>query len=128
MLVISIDFAQVSFRKLLFSNFDMGFTKKHQGDGDSMEGKKWVISGIAMCAPLKPVSTKNANGEFDDGSTTPTMEGLRIPEKIQCPPPPRKRRPVSNCHRKKDIEFFTSPELDSFFQNFANAERLKYSY
>ncbi|KAI3793928.1 hypothetical protein L1987_36551 [Smallanthus sonchifolius] len=108
----------------------MGFSKKHQLDGDSIEGKKWVISGsgIILCAPLKSVSTKKASGECDEssksGSTTPTTKES-MPEKFQCPPPPRKRRPASNCHRKGDIEFFTSPELDSFFEHFANAERAK---
>ncbi|KAJ0704340.1 putative cyclin-dependent protein kinase inhibitor SMR [Helianthus annuus] len=105
----------------------MGFSKKHQVDGDSIEGKIWVISGLTtMCAPLKSVSI---NGEYDEsldsGSTTPTKEESRVPEKFRCPPPPRKRRPVSNCQRKGDVEYFTSPELDSFFEHFANSERGK---
>ncbi|KAI3722275.1 hypothetical protein L2E82_33307 [Cichorium intybus] len=109
----------------------MGFSKKHQVDGDSIEGKIWVISGNTMCAPLRPISTNKANGEADDdsnsGSTTPTGKESRLPEKFTCPPlPPRKRRTVSSSRKKGDIEFFTSPELDSFFDNFANAERAKY--
>ncbi|XP_042755691.1 cyclin-dependent protein kinase inhibitor SMR6 [Lactuca sativa] len=110
----------------------MGFSKKHQVDGDIMEGKTWVISGITMCAPLRCVSTNKANGETDEGSnsgsTTPTLKESRLPEKFRCPPPPapKKRRPVSKCQKNGDIQFFTSPELDSFFENFANAERAKY--
>ncbi|KAK1410089.1 hypothetical protein QVD17_36622 [Tagetes erecta] len=107
---------------------NMGFSKKLQVDGESIEGKKWVISGITICAPLKAVSTKTVNSEYDEssnsGSTTPTTKESRLPEKLHCPPPPpRKRRPVSKCYRKGDVEFFSSPELDSFF---AKVERMKY--
>lgn len=91
----------------------MGLVKKHQVD----------VAGIAMCPPLRSVSTKTLSGECDEksGSTTPTTKEF----KLSCPPPPRKRRPVSKCRKNGDIEFFTSPELDSFFDYFANAETRK---
>ncbi|XP_076942599.1 cyclin-dependent protein kinase inhibitor SMR8-like [Bidens hawaiensis] len=109
----------------------MGFSKKHQVDGDSIEGKKWVISGIAL-KPLTNNNNKRKGEEFDEGtnsgSTTPTTKESRVPEKFDCPPPPpRKRRPASSsCHRKGDVEYFNSPELDLFFEQFANSERRKY--
>ncbi|KAL0461705.1 UNVERIFIED_CONTAM: Cyclin-dependent protein kinase inhibitor SMR8 [Sesamum latifolium] len=99
----------------------MGFPKKHQVEvgKDSSEGKKWVIAGIAIMAPLKPVSTKAARDdcEDEDGSTTPTARESRIPEpeKLKCPPAPRKRRPASTCHYNGVREFFNPPELESVF-------------
>ena len=94
-----------------------------------MEGKTWVISGISICSPLRSVSTNKACRETDDdlnsGSTTPTARESRLPEKFICPPAPRKRRPVSKCQKNGDIQFFTSPELDSFFEDFANAQKAK---
>ncbi|KAK1423261.1 hypothetical protein QVD17_18558 [Tagetes erecta] len=100
----------------------MGFTKKVQVDGESLEGKKWVIAGITMRAPLKSLSTrKMKEDEVDDdnsnsGNTTPTSKDSRLPETLPCPPPPRKRRPVATCHNIGNKEFFTSPELDSLFK------------
>ncbi|KAL7610889.1 cyclin-dependent protein kinase inhibitor SMR6 [Lactuca sativa] len=105
----------------------MGFSKKHQVDGESLEGKKWVIAGITMRAPLKSLSIKKAKEEDDDddntisGNTTPTSKDSRIPEALPCPPPPRKRRPVSTCHNNGNMEFFTSPELDSLFKLLSKA-------
>ncbi|CAH1420622.1 unnamed protein product [Lactuca virosa] len=103
----------------------MGFSKKHQADGDSKEGNKWMIAGITLRAPLKSISTKISNKEDDEnsksGSTTPTSNQSRIPEVLPCPPPPRKRRPVSTCHNNGNMEFFTSPDIDSFFKVFPNS-------
>lgn len=94
----------------------MGFSKKHQADGISVTS-------------LKSVSTKKANSGDDEclnsGSTTPTTKGSKLPEKTSCPPAPRKLRPVSNCRKIEVVEFFPSPELDSFFESFASAERAK---
>lgn len=38
----------------------MGFSKKHQvvDIGLETEGKKWVIAGIAVRGPMKPIRTK----------------------------------------------------------------------
>ncbi|KAF5763888.1 putative cyclin-dependent protein kinase inhibitor SMR [Helianthus annuus] len=97
----------------------MGFSKKHQVDGESLEGKKWVIAGITMRAPLKTLSTRRMKEDDENsnsGNTTPTSKDSRIPEVMTCPPPPRKRRPVVACHNHTNMEFFTSPELDNLFQ------------
>ncbi|XP_047956999.1 cyclin-dependent protein kinase inhibitor SMR6-like [Salvia hispanica] len=95
----------------------MGFSKKHQiqMDKDS-EPKKWVIAGVAIRAPLKPISTKPcAEDQGGGGATTPTARESRIPEKLPCPPPPRKRRPASTCHFNGGREFFNPPDLESIF-------------
>ncbi|XP_027154500.1 cyclin-dependent protein kinase inhibitor SMR6 [Coffea eugenioides] len=97
----------------------MGFSKKHQGEGGGKEldGKKWVIAGITIRAPMKSISTKG-KGEYeeDDGrSTTPTARESRIPERLPCPPAPRKRRPTSTCHFNGGREFFIPPDLESVF-------------
>ncbi|KAL1564232.1 cyclin-dependent kinase inhibitor SMR3-like protein [Salvia divinorum] len=95
----------------------MGFSKKHQIEtGKDSEAKKWVIAGIAIRAPLKPISIKPRDDCSDDeGGATPTARESRIPEKLPCPRPPRKRRPVSTCHFNGAREFFNPPELESIF-------------
>ncbi|KAL3813817.1 hypothetical protein ACJIZ3_015085 [Penstemon smallii] len=105
----------------------MGFSKKHHQveiNKDS-EGKKWVIAGISIRAPLKPISTKPRTEDCseDEGacSTTPTARESKIPEKMPCPPAPRKRRPTSTCHFNGVIEFFNPPDLESVFM--CHAER-----
>ncbi|KAI3713237.1 hypothetical protein L1987_71811 [Smallanthus sonchifolius] len=103
----------------------MGFSKKNQLDGESLEGKKWVIAGITMRAPLKSLSTRKVKEDGDDnsnsGNTTPTSKDSKIPELFPCPAPPRKRRPVSTCHNHGNREFFTSPDLDSLFKLISKA-------
>ncbi|KAL3526091.1 hypothetical protein ACH5RR_014463 [Cinchona calisaya] len=98
----------------------MGFSKKHQAEGGKeLDGKKWVIAGITIRAPLKSISTKPTKEEYeedDDGrSTTPTARESRIPERLPCPPAPRKRRPTSTCNFNGSREFFNPPDLESVF-------------
>ncbi|KAL2552446.1 hypothetical protein Fot_06112 [Forsythia ovata] len=96
----------------------MGFSKKHQSEGGKeSEAKKWLIAGIPIRAPLKPISTKSKEGceDEDECSTTPTGRESRIPEKLRCPPAPRKRRPTSTCHFNGGREFFNPPDLESVF-------------
>nr|GMD51429.1 cyclin-dependent protein kinase inhibitor SMR6 [Ipomoea batatas] len=100
----------------------MGFSKKLQVDsGKESEGKKWVFAEIAICAPLTSISTKpkeeNAyHSDEDRGSTTPTSRDSRIPERLPCPPAPRKRRPASSsCRYNGAREFFDPPDLESVF-------------
>lgn len=107
----------------------MGFSKKHQKveAAKDSEAKKWVIAGISLRSPLKPIATKpredcTAEDECGGGSTTPTARESRIPEKFSCPPAPRKRRPASTCHHLTGaIEFFIPPDLESVFM--CHAER-----
>ncbi|KAI3433131.1 uncharacterized protein J3R85_007345 [Psidium guajava] len=112
----------------------MGFQeKRHQVDkGLEMEGKAtWVIAGISLRPPLKPIYTSSpqSRGEWGDGeeeeeeefSTTPTGEEARIPAKFTCPPAPRKRKPASKYRYNGVREFFNPPDLESVFMR--KAER-----
>ena len=102
----------------------MGFSKKPQVDGvlDS-EGKKWVIAAIAIRTSLKPINTKPRGKESEEDeeeeacSTTPTSKEARIPDKLPCPPAPRKRRPPLRCHYNGVREFFTPPDLETVFKH-----------
>ncbi|KAK2661687.1 hypothetical protein Ddye_000261 [Dipteronia dyeriana] len=104
----------------------MGFSKKTQADcGLDSEGKKWVIAGISIRTSLKPISTgargkeneeKEEEEEEEACSTTPTAREARLPEKLSCPPAPRKRRPPTRCNFTGVREFFTPPDLESVFK------------
>ncbi|XP_030530950.1 cyclin-dependent protein kinase inhibitor SMR6-like [Rhodamnia argentea] len=113
----------------------MGVSKKPQVDSGSSESeiKKWVVSGAVVKA-MKPISTKARSrdgGEGDEAdadaarSTTPTAREARIPEKLPCPPAPRKRRPPSSsCHMLTGArEFFNPPDLETVFKR--HVERAK---
>ncbi|XP_043707501.1 cyclin-dependent protein kinase inhibitor SMR6-like [Telopea speciosissima] len=96
----------------------MGFPQKPQVDGGlESEGKKWVIAGIPLRTPLRSIRTNkkdDGDNDEDECSTTPTSEEARIPERLSCPPAPRKRRP-SRCNFSGVREFFTPPDLESVF-------------
>ncbi|ESQ46944.1 hypothetical protein EUTSA_v10028250mg [Eutrema salsugineum] len=102
----------------------MGFSKKSQLDGGlDTDGKKWVIAGISIRASLKPVKTKLRAPEIEAGveeeeecSMTPTAKEAKIPEKLKCPPTPRKRRSALKCRSNAVREFFTPPrDLETVF-------------
>ncbi|CAN8273003.1 unnamed protein product [Cochlearia groenlandica] len=103
----------------------MGFSKKSQLDGGlDSDGKKWVFAGISIRASLKPVKTKliaaeiqeDCNEEEEECSTTPTAKESKIPEKLKCPPAPRKKRPAFKCQSNAVKEFFTPPhDLETVF-------------
>lgn len=107
----------------------MGLPGKAQveGGGFDSESKKWVIAGIPLRGPLKPLYTKKPvveNHERDNGgggdddeecSTTPTGEEARIPERLTCPPAPRKRKASLKCNYSGVREFFTPPDLETVF-------------
>ncbi|XP_073278784.1 cyclin-dependent protein kinase inhibitor SMR6-like [Primulina huaijiensis] len=105
----------------------MGFSKSHQVDsGKESDSQKWVLAGISIWAPLKSISTKRSDGHEADeedgaGSTTPTARESKIPERLPCPPAPRKRRSTSRCHLNGNREFFNPPDLESVF--ICHAER-----
>lgn len=108
----------------------MGFSEKSQvveGGFDSSDGgnKKWVIAGITLRSPLKPVYTAEKGGGGDGTSddecvTTPTGEESRIPQPSTCPPAPRKPKPPAarafKCKfRRGANKFFNPPDLDTVF-------------
>ncbi|CAK9182778.1 unnamed protein product [Ilex paraguariensis] len=83
------------------------------------EAKKWVIAGIPLLSPLKPIFTNTADNESgkdeEECCTTPTAEEARIPSRLACPPPPRKQKPSSRCYCSGAREFFTPPDLETVF-------------
>ncbi|CAK9173750.1 unnamed protein product [Ilex paraguariensis] len=102
----------------------MGLAEKpHQMDGGAVESeaKKWVIAGIQLRSPLKPIFTKppekeSTNEDEEKCCRTPTGEEARIPSRLPCPPAPRKRKPSSRCHYNGSRrEFFTPPDLETVF-------------
>ena len=110
----------------------MRFPEKSQVEGglESDNSRKWVIAGISLRAPLKPIYTTVSVEKTlpDDGdtnqecSTTPTAEEARIPTPLTCPPAPRKRKPSSKCGYNGGVrEFFNPPDLESVF--IRNVER-----
>ncbi|CAK9161763.1 unnamed protein product [Ilex paraguariensis] len=111
--------------KSFYFVFFMGSSKKHQVEGGlESESKKWVIAGIALCAPLRSISTKPKESEEEEKeeafSTTPTAKEAQIPQGLPCPPAPRKRRPTSTCHYNFSRVYFTPPDLESIFIERAN--------
>ncbi|KAL6011421.1 hypothetical protein ACLOJK_001869 [Asimina triloba] len=112
----------------------MGISEKVQTEGGlESEAKKWVIAGIPLRTPLKPINTaqseKGAENQEDgctttasvkeeeeDACSTPTAKEARIPERLSCPPAPRKRKSPSGCNFSGVREFFCPPaDLDSVF-------------
>ncbi|KAA0037576.1 uncharacterized protein E5676_scaffold374G00180 [Cucumis melo var. makuwa] len=97
----------------------MGFSKKSQIDsGFEAEQKKWVIAGLSARSSLKPINTKSKTKEGEeDGEKTPTGKEARIPEKLGCPPAPRKRRSLKSSSNQNHMrEFFNPPDLESVFK------------
>lgn len=113
----------------------MGFSEKTQVEGgfDSDYNRKWIIAGVALRAPLKPINIKpvavgdhlnlkavadgGANVDDDDECpTTPKGEGARIPTNLACPPAPMKRKSCSKCNSSGRVrEFFTPSDLETVF-------------
>lgn len=98
----------------------MGFSEKSQVDFElDSDNKKWVIAGIPLRAPLKPICTFTMEIDADKEekcSTTPTGEESRIQKSLICPPAPRKRKASLKCKNYSGVkEFFTPPDLDAVF-------------
>ncbi|KAE8716561.1 transcription initiation factor TFIID subunit 5-like isoform X1 [Hibiscus syriacus] len=111
----------------------MGVPGKPQVDGGEVlesDAKKWVIAGISLRAPLKSIYTnpvdhhkdtettitdKEEDQESCSTSTTPTGREAGIPTSLTCPPPPMKRKPSLKFNFGSAREFFTPPDLDTFF-------------
>lgn len=97
----------------------MGVSKKlHQMDGGTVDSEKWVIGGIELRSPLRPIFTmpmEKSDAE-EECSTTPTSAESRIPRKLPCPPAPKKQKPASSrCHYGGVREFFCPPDLETIF-------------
>ncbi|CAI9092988.1 OLC1v1028381C1 [Oldenlandia corymbosa var. corymbosa] len=113
----------------------MGVSEMDKYVVDSTEAKNWVISGIALRGPLKPILTTiparktcdeiqqspEAEEESQSCCTTPTSQGSRLPSRLVCPPAPKKRKPSSRsaCYYFSTgaREFFIPPhDLDTVFR------------
>ncbi|EPS71845.1 hypothetical protein M569_02922, partial [Genlisea aurea] len=67
---------------------------------------------------LKPISTggkRDAAEEEGNFPATPTAPDSRIPERLVCPPAPKKRKAVSLGRCYGGREFFNPPDLESIF-------------
>ncbi|KAJ9176340.1 hypothetical protein P3X46_011661 [Hevea brasiliensis] len=99
----------------------MGFSEKPQVDsGLELDSKKWVIAGIPLRAPLKPIFTnpvekESETDECSTTTTTPTSEDARIPTRLTCPPAPKKRKATLKCSYSGVREFFTPPDLETVY-------------
>ncbi|MED6123163.1 hypothetical protein PIB30_046658 [Stylosanthes scabra] len=119
----------------------MGLSEKAQVDGafdSDHSNPKWLIAGIALRAPLKPINTttttttttidKDQKEEEEEEeeeaeeecATTPTSVESRIPKILACPPAPKKKRkPCSKCNNFRGVavikEFFNPPDLETVF-------------
>ncbi|KAJ1399512.1 cyclin-dependent protein kinase inhibitor SMR6 [Sesbania bispinosa] len=112
----------------------MGFSEKAQVEGGlESETRKWVIAGITLRSPLKPIYTipvekteQVEGGDMEEEcstSTTPKGEEARIPTTLTCPPPPRKRKSSLKCNYRGGggaREFFTPPDLETVFIRHVN--------
>ena len=82
--------------------------------------ENWLVAGIQLRGPLKPIYTGGGAAESGEEATTPTAEGSKIPPKLPCPPPPKKRRAAGNngsrCkYSNGKKEFFVTPDLETVF-------------
>ncbi|XP_074306675.1 cyclin-dependent protein kinase inhibitor SMR6-like [Silene latifolia] len=119
----------------------MGFSSSEKSAmGGNNNNTTWVIAGIPMRGPLKPVYTgsgpaldhsenSSSSTETEYHPTTPTAECSRIPAKLSCPPPPRKRKTggggggggrcnnknKSLCNNGKREFFVVPPDLEAIF-------------
>ncbi|CAL5197233.1 unnamed protein product [Lathyrus oleraceus] len=115
----------------------MGYSEKAQVEGgiESENNRKWVIAGISLRAPLKPILTipiekqqqqqKEEEEEVEivteEECSTPTNEESKIPTLFTCPPAPRKQKSSLKWNRNYQgsgsvvREFFTAPDLETVF-------------
>lgn len=86
------------------------------------EGKIWVLAGIQLPSPLKPIKIKpNQLSEKDEEEVqlellqlTP-QENNSMPSKgLVCPPTPKKPTTARKCSFT-EFEFFDVPELETVF-------------
>lgn len=111
----------------------MGFSEKPQvvngGGLESSSSSKWVIAGISLRAPLKPIDTvaleKSRHDviETEECLRTPTGEETRIPTISTCPAAPKKPKPKpkpkprpASLKCSYNNKFFSTPtDLETVF-------------
>lgn len=110
----------------------MGYSEKAQvvegGFESENNSRKWVIAGIALRAPLKPIQTNSIEKEQQkeveeveieiEECSTPTNEESKIPTSFTCPPAPRKQKSSLKWNYQSSgvvREFFKAPDLENVF-------------
>ncbi|CAI8608747.1 unnamed protein product [Vicia faba] len=109
----------------------MGYSEKAQVEGgiELENNRKWVIAGVSLRAPLKPILTvpiekQQQQQQVDEIVTeeecsTPRSEESKIPTLFTCPPAPKKQKSSLkfNYHGTSGVvrEFFTAPDLETVF-------------
>ncbi|ONK66313.1 uncharacterized protein A4U43_C06F6400 [Asparagus officinalis] len=94
-----------------YSNMRLIQEKQELGIDD--DSKIWVISGISLKGPLRPLKAKST--DIGDGEITSPTTRRSIARRLVCPPAPKKAKPSLMC-RIDGIEFFSVPEdLESVF-------------
>ncbi|KAJ6810325.1 cyclin-dependent protein kinase inhibitor SMR6 [Iris pallida] len=94
----------------------MGFQEKHEVvEAEAEAPEIWVIAGISLRAPLKPVRTSKppASGVDDNGGAEQEEEEKKTPVRrrtVVCPPAPKKPKPSFVCRLGGGVEFFAAPE------------------
>lgn len=113
----------------------MGISEKPHLEGAifDTDDREWVIAGISLRPPLKPIYTipssvdggDNGGVDTDECCTTPTSEESKIPTTFTCPPAPKKRKPSpsnfssnNNLRRggtRRSHQFYNPPDLETVF-------------
>jgi hypothetical protein len=87
------------------------------------EGKIWVLAGIQLPSPLKPIKIKPNQLSAKDQEEELQLELLQLTPReknsilskgLVCPPTPRKPRSAHKCSFT-ELEFFDVPELETVF-------------
>lgn len=99
----------------------MRFQEKHEFEV-AEEGAIWTIAGIPLPTSLRPIKIKPPPNdaeeeEEEEGNRlemTPRQKEARIPERLSCPPAPKKPKPSLRCNPSR-VEFFSPPDLESVF-------------
>lgn len=70
--------------------------------------------------PLKSINVgkrtlEEEEKEEEEGITTPRAGDVKIPEKLPCPPAPKKKKSIPSKYRRQDMDFFIPPELETVF-------------
>ena len=76
-----------------------------------------IENSTVSSSPKLSVTTISSSNSSSNGCSTPKGDKFRIPEVVNCPPAPKKRRvEAPNCSvRRSPIAFFAPPDLELFF-------------
>ncbi|XP_020263159.1 cyclin-dependent protein kinase inhibitor SMR6 [Asparagus officinalis] len=85
----------------------MGHQEKEQViEMNNNNSEIWVIAGISLRAPLRPMKAKAVEKRDEDRVPATPVKNSR---KSVCPPAPKKAKPSLVC-RLDEVQFFSVPE------------------